>query len=143
MSILRTPCGIVNRESLFGNPYTVREPKWRVNGFRVPSCGNTGGRTKLGNSVENKGFSTALILRLGSTIRFGHASAARDFYPNKERIFSSMWKPTNQPQTPGRPAEPERPTMSTPNAPAMMANEPAVGPRPVATTTTADQATIG
>jgi cytoskeletal protein CcmA (bactofilin family) len=54
-----------------------------------------------------------------------------------------MWKPTNQPQTPGRPAEPERPTTSTPNAPAMMANEPAVGPRPVATTTTADQATIG
>ncbi len=54
-----------------------------------------------------------------------------------------MWKPTNQPQTPGRPAEPERPTTSTPNAPAMMASEPAVGPRPVATTTTADQATIG
>src|SRR6266446_4078018 len=55
-----------------------------------------------------------------------------------------MWKPTNQPQTPGRPAEPERPTMSTPNAPAM-ANEPAVAPRPSvgATTTTADQATIG
>ena len=54
-----------------------------------------------------------------------------------------MWKPTNQPQTPGRPAEPERPTMSTPNAPAM-ANEPAVAPRPSvgATTTTADQATI-
>ncbi len=54
-----------------------------------------------------------------------------------------MWKPTNQPQTPGRPAEPERPTTSTPNAPAMMASEPTVGPRPVATTTTADQATIG
>jgi len=54
-----------------------------------------------------------------------------------------MWKPTNQPQTPGRPAEPERPTTSTPNAPAMMASEPVVGPRPVATTTTADQATIG
>ena len=55
-----------------------------------------------------------------------------------------MWKPTNQPQTPGRPAEPERPTMSTPNAPAMV-NEPAVAPRPAvgATTTTADQATIG
>jgi hypothetical protein len=31
----------------------------------------------IGNVVENKGFSTALILRLGSTIRFGHASAAR------------------------------------------------------------------
>src|ERR1700735_1683947 len=56
-----------------------------------------------------------------------------------------MWKPTNQPQTPGRPAEPERPAaMNTPSAPAMMANEPAVAPRPVATTTTtADQATIG
>ena len=54
-----------------------------------------------------------------------------------------MWKPTNQPQTPGRPAEPERPTTSIPNAPATMASEPAVGPRPVATTTTADQATIG
>ncbi len=52
-----------------------------------------------------------------------------------------MWKPTNQPTTPG---QPERPTASTPSAPAMMANEPAVAPRPVAaTTTTADQATIG
>ena len=53
-----------------------------------------------------------------------------------------MWKPTNQPQTPGtRPTtpEPERPVMSTPVAPAMP--EPAA-PRPV-TTTTADQATIG
>src|ERR1700729_2814058 len=56
-----------------------------------------------------------------------------------------MWKPTNQPQTPGRPAEPERPTMNTPSAPAMMANEPPAAPRPAtaATTTTADQATIG
>src|SRR5579871_1228224 len=53
-----------------------------------------------------------------------------------------MWKPTNQPTTPGRPAEPERPTMSTPSAPAM--SEPTVSPRPAAgTTTTADQATIG
>jgi cytoskeletal protein CcmA (bactofilin family) len=52
-----------------------------------------------------------------------------------------MWKPTNQPQTPGRPGEPERPIMSGPSAPAM-ASEP-VAPRPVATTTTADQATIG
>jgi cytoskeletal protein CcmA (bactofilin family) len=54
-----------------------------------------------------------------------------------------MWKPTNQPTTPGRPAEPERP-MSSPSAPATtsMAAEPAVAPRP-ATTTTADQATIG
>jgi cytoskeletal protein CcmA (bactofilin family) len=52
-----------------------------------------------------------------------------------------MWKPTNQPGTPGRPAEPEqRPTMSTPPAPA--ASEPAAAQRPV-TTTTSDQATIG
>src|SRR5271155_4231085 len=54
-----------------------------------------------------------------------------------------MWKPTNQPQTPGRPAEPGRPTSSTPSAPTMMAPEPAVAPRPVAATTSADQATIG
>jgi len=53
-----------------------------------------------------------------------------------------MWKPTNQPQTPGRPAEPERPTTSTPSAPALTASESAAAPRPV-TTTTADQATIG
>ena len=53
-----------------------------------------------------------------------------------------MWKPTNQPQTPGRPAEPERPTTSSPSAPAMTASEPPAAPRPV-TTTTADQATIG
>jgi cytoskeletal protein CcmA (bactofilin family) len=58
-----------------------------------------------------------------------------------------MWKPTNQPQTPGRPAEPEqRPSVNTPSAPAMMANEPASAPRPASSpiaTTTADQATIG
>jgi cytoskeletal protein CcmA (bactofilin family) len=57
-----------------------------------------------------------------------------------------MWKPTNQPQTPGRPAEPERPTMSNPSMPATMASEPApVGPRPATSTptTSADQATIG
>src|SRR6266851_1848225 len=57
-----------------------------------------------------------------------------------------MWKPTNQPTTPGRPGEPERPTMSTPSTPATMANEPSVAPRPAtssSTTTTADQATIG
>jgi len=51
-----------------------------------------------------------------------------------------MWKPTNQPTTPGRPGEPERPAMPTPSTPTM--SEPAAGPRPV-TTTTADQATIG
>jgi cytoskeletal protein CcmA (bactofilin family) len=55
-----------------------------------------------------------------------------------------MWKPTNQPTTPGRPAEPERPSMSTPTAPAIMSSEPAVSPRPTtSTSTTADQATIG
>src|ERR1700722_17088485 len=59
-----------------------------------------------------------------------------------------MWKPTNQPTTPGRPAEPERPTMGTPSASAGMAREqPSVapGPRPAtsSTSTTADQATIG
>jgi cytoskeletal protein CcmA (bactofilin family) len=52
-----------------------------------------------------------------------------------------MWKPTNQPGTPGRPAEPERPTMSTPTAP--VASDTAAAPRPVTTTTTSDQATIG
>jgi len=41
----------------------------------------------LGNSIENKGFSTALILRRRSTIPFGHASAASDPNPNKERNF--------------------------------------------------------
>jgi cytoskeletal protein CcmA (bactofilin family) len=56
-----------------------------------------------------------------------------------------MWKPTNQPATPGRPAEPERPSPSTATtAPVtnMGVSEPAAAPRPV-TTTTSDQATIG
>ena len=52
-----------------------------------------------------------------------------------------MWKPTNQPTTPGRPGEPERPAAPAP-APTSAASEPAPAPRPVATTT-ADQATIG
>jgi cytoskeletal protein CcmA (bactofilin family) len=52
-----------------------------------------------------------------------------------------MWKPTNQPATPGRPSEPERPTTSMPTT-APMASEPAAAPRPVVTTTS-DQATIG
>ena len=51
-----------------------------------------------------------------------------------------MWKPTNQPATPSRPTEPERPSTTTPSAP--LTSEPAAGPRPV-TTTTSDQATIG
>jgi len=52
-----------------------------------------------------------------------------------------MWKPTNQPQTPARPAEPERAPLSVPSAPAATPAADPV-PRPVATTT-ADQATIG
>src|SRR6266446_2121859 len=57
-----------------------------------------------------------------------------------------MWKPTNQPATPGRPAEPERPSTSTATT-APVSNkstsEPPPMPRPVTTTTTSDQATIG
>jgi len=53
-----------------------------------------------------------------------------------------MWKPTNQPQTPARPVEPERPTMAAANAPATAPMTSESAPRPV-TTTTADQATIG
>ena len=53
-----------------------------------------------------------------------------------------MWKPTNQPTTPGRPVEPERPSTTAPTiAPAI--SEPSAAPRPVTTTTTSDQATIG
>jgi cytoskeletal protein CcmA (bactofilin family) len=60
-----------------------------------------------------------------------------------------MWKPTNQPTTPGRPGEPERPTaMPTTPAPSSsssMSSEPAAAatPRAVSSTATADQATIG
>src|SRR5256714_3225477 len=54
-----------------------------------------------------------------------------------------MWKPTNQPMTPTRPGEPERPAMPTPTSSAV-SDAPTVS-RPVTstTTTTADQATIG
>jgi cytoskeletal protein CcmA (bactofilin family) len=52
-----------------------------------------------------------------------------------------MWKPTNQPTTPGRPGEPERPAAPAPATPSA-ASEPTPAARPVATTT-ADQATIG
>jgi cytoskeletal protein CcmA (bactofilin family) len=53
-----------------------------------------------------------------------------------------MWKPTNQPTTPSRPGEPERPA-TTPAATTTAVSEPApVAPRPVAIST-ADQATIG
>src|SRR5258708_18494106 len=57
-----------------------------------------------------------------------------------------MWKPTNQPATSGRPAEPERPSASATTTPVtnMSTSEPASMPRPVATaTSTSDQATIG
>jgi len=55
-----------------------------------------------------------------------------------------MWKPTNQPTTPSRPGEPERPTMSTPTSSPSASETPAAAPRPVAaSTSTADQATIG
>ena len=62
-----------------------------------------------------------------------------------------MWKPTNQPATPGRPNELERPSTSTgstssmsTSSPMMSANEPAAVPRPASSTaTTSDQATIG
>ena len=54
-----------------------------------------------------------------------------------------MWKPTNQPTTPGRPGEPERPAAPAPAPTFSAASEPApAAPRPVATTP-ADQATIG
>jgi cytoskeletal protein CcmA (bactofilin family) len=62
--------------------------------------------------------------------------------PKKEGICSPMWKPTNQPTTPGRSSEPERPIIPTPSVPAITGSEPAA-PRPATTTTTADQATIG
>jgi cytoskeletal protein CcmA (bactofilin family) len=90
--------------------------------------------------LKIKDFSTALILRQG--VQSGLVTEMRLVTPNpqKERTFYPMWKPTNQPQTPGRQAEPERPTMPTPSAP-MATSDPAA-PRPT-TTTTADQATIG
>src|SRR6266404_827474 len=64
--------------SFFGNPYTVESRKdgQLIRVAILPE--DTEVRIKVGNSVENKGFSTALTLRLGSTIPFGHASAARD-----------------------------------------------------------------
>ncbi len=52
-----------------------------------------------------------------------------------------MWKPTNQPATPSRPVEPERPSTSTATT-APLVSEPGTMPRPVVTTTS-DQATIG
>jgi len=67
-----------------------------------------------------------------------------------------MWKPTNQPATPGRPGEPERPSTSTGSSAPLStpsggsgggmtsASEPASVPRPISSASTAsDQATIG
>ena len=51
-----------------------------------------------------------------------------------------MWKPTNQPATPGRPAEPERPT-AAPTTVSPAISEPTAA-RPVAATSS-DQASIG
>jgi cytoskeletal protein CcmA (bactofilin family) len=53
-----------------------------------------------------------------------------------------MWKPTNQPMTPGRPGEPKRPAMPAPATTSAASEPTSPTPRPVATTT-ADQATIG
>ena len=51
-----------------------------------------------------------------------------------------MWKPTNQPTTPGRPGEPERP--ATPATPTAVSEPAPAAQRPVSAST-ADQATIG
>jgi len=54
-----------------------------------------------------------------------------------------MWKPTNQPMTPTRPGEPERPAMPTPTSSAVSEAPTVTRPVTSTTTTTADQATIG
>ncbi len=56
-----------------------------------------------------------------------------------------MWKPTNQPTPPGRPGtpDPERPAMSTSTSSTVETPTPVSTPRPVASSSTADQATIG
>src|SRR5436853_1418650 len=54
-----------------------------------------------------------------------------------------MWKPTNQPMTPTRPGEPERPAMPTPTSSAITETPAVARPVSTTTTTTADQATIG
>ena len=53
-----------------------------------------------------------------------------------------MWKPTNQPATPGRPTEPERRTCPRRRLGTGDGQRARSAPRPV-TTTTSDQATIG
>src|SRR2546421_1387948 len=54
-----------------------------------------------------------------------------------------MWNPTNQPMTPPRPGEPERPAMPTPTSSAVSEAPTVTRPVTSTTTTTADQATIG
>jgi cytoskeletal protein CcmA (bactofilin family) len=54
-----------------------------------------------------------------------------------------MWKPTNQPTTPSRPGEPERTATPAPASTSVVSEPTPAAPRPVSTTTTADQATIG
>jgi soluble lytic murein transglycosylase-like protein len=71
----------------FGNSYTLTRPKRNIFFMQISPQLLLDGRTNLENVIEKKGFSTALILRQGSTIRFGHAHAARDPNPNKERNF--------------------------------------------------------
>jgi hypothetical protein len=61
-----------------GNTYMVCESKCGIQQLESQSFRDSEVCTILGNSIENKGFSTVLILRRESTIRFGHASAAHD-----------------------------------------------------------------
>jgi hypothetical protein len=75
------------KRSRFGNSYTANGSKINILPVLTDLWGATDGRTNLENVIEKKGFSTALILRLGSTIRFGHGHAAHDPNPNKERNF--------------------------------------------------------
>jgi cytoskeletal protein CcmA (bactofilin family) len=74
-------------------------------------------------------------------MRFGHQNAnlTCTLLP-EERIFRTMWKPTNQPNSPSAGPVPERP--ATPSSSTSAASEPAVTSRPVSSST-ADQATIG
>jgi cytoskeletal protein CcmA (bactofilin family) len=53
-----------------------------------------------------------------------------------------MWKPTNQPTTPGRSGEPERPATPAPVTSSAVSEPVPAAARPVATSS-ADQATIG
>ena len=54
-----------------------------------------------------------------------------------------MWKPTNQPTPGGRPTEPERPVSTPTTSAPEPTSSAAPAPRSVASSSTADQATIG